>query len=95
MELTEEIQEVSQLYKVLSDSTRLRILLVLKKGELNVTALAGELAMEQSAVSHQLKLLKQNRVVKSRREGKTIYYSLDDNHVIDILNQTFEHISHR
>lgn len=94
MELTEEIQQVSQLYKVLSDPTRLRILLVLKKGELNVTAIAGELDMEQSAVSHQLKLLRQSRVVKSRREGKTIYYSLDDHHVIDILTQTFEHISH-
>ncbi|MBL1228487.1 winged helix-turn-helix transcriptional regulator [Enterococcus sp. BWB1-3] len=94
MELTEEIQQVSQLYKVLSDPTRLRILLVLKKGELNVTAIAAELDMEQSAVSHQLKLLRQSRVVKSRRDGKTIYYSLDDHHVIDILTQTFEHISH-
>ena len=94
MELTEEIQQVSQLYKVLSDPTRLRILLLLKKGELNVTTIAAELVMEQSAVSHQLKLLRQNRVVKSRRQGKTIYYSLDDEHVIDILNQTLEHISH-
>ncbi|MBP1045501.1 winged helix-turn-helix transcriptional regulator [Enterococcus sp. BWM-S5] len=94
MELTEDIQKVSQLYKVLSDPTRLRILLILKKGELNVTAIAEELSMEQSAVSHQLKLLRQNRVVKSKREGKTIYYSLDDDHVIDILTQTFNHINH-
>ncbi|MBL1227443.1 helix-turn-helix transcriptional regulator [Enterococcus sp. BWR-S5] len=94
MELTEDIQKVSQLYKVLSDPTRLRILLILKKGELNVTALAEQLSMEQSAVSHQLKLLRQNRVVKSKREGKTIYYSLDDDHVIDILTQTFNHINH-
>lgn len=94
MELTEDIQKVSQLYKVLSDPTRLRILLILKRGELNVTAIAGELSMEQSAVSHQLKLLKQNRVVKSKREGKTIFYSLDDDHVIDILTQTFKHINH-
>lgn len=94
MELTEDIQKVSQLYKVLSDPTRLRILLILKRGELNVTAIADELSMEQSAVSHQLKLLRQNRVVKSKREGKTIFYSLDDDHVIDILTQTFKHINH-
>ncbi|WP_086347373.1 ArsR/SmtB family transcription factor [Candidatus Enterococcus clewellii] len=94
MELTEDIQKVSQLYKVLSDPTRLRILLILQRGELNVTAIAEELSMEQSAVSHQLKLLRQNRVVKSQREGKTIFYSLDDDHVIDILTQTFKHISH-
>lgn len=50
--------------------------------------------MEQSAVSHQLKLLRDNRVVKSRREGKTMLYSLDDHHVLDILDQTFEHVQH-
>ena len=51
--------------------------------------------MEQSAVSHQLKLLRENRVVKARREGKTMLYSLDDEHVIDILQETFEHVQHR
>jgi len=51
--------------------------------------------MEQSAVSHQLKLLKDNRIVKSERQGKTILYSLDDKHVVDILQKTFEHIHHR
>ena len=91
----EEIKQVSQLYKVLSDPTRLRILLLLKEGEHNVTAISEQLEMEQSAVSHQLKLLRDSRVVKARREGKTIFYTLDDHHVIDILNQTFEHIEHR
>lgn len=95
MKETSEIQKVSQLYKVLSDPTRLRILLLLKQGELNVTAIAEQLAMEQSAVSHQLKLLRDAHVVKSRREGKIIYYTLDDHHVIDILNQTFKHIEHQ
>ncbi len=90
-----EIEKVSQLFKVLGDPTRLKILLSLKEGERNVTAIAQAVAMEQSAVSHQLKLLRENRVVKSRREGKTILYSLDDDHVIDILQETFEHIQHR
>ncbi|HBG9491904.1 TPA: winged helix-turn-helix transcriptional regulator [Enterococcus faecalis] len=95
MKQMEEIKQVSQLYKVLSDPTRLRILLLLKEGEHNVTAISEQLRMEQSAVSHQLKLLRDSRVVKARREGKTIFYTLDDHHVIDILNQTFEHIEHR
>lgn len=95
MKEIEEIQKVSQLYKVLSDSTRLRILILLKTSELNVSSISEQLNMEQSAVSHQLKLLRENHVVKSRREGKTIFYSLDDHHVIDLLNQTFEHIKHQ
>lgn len=90
-----EIEQVSQLFKVLSDPTRLKIMLSLKAGEKNVTAIAEAVSMEQSAVSHQLKLLRENRVVKSRREGKAILYSLDDEHVIDILQETFEHIEHR
>lgn len=90
----DEIKKVSQLFKVLSDPTRLKILLLLKEQELNVTSISMEIAMEQSAVSHQLKLLRENRLVKSRREGKTIFYALDDHHVIDILNQTFEHVEH-
>ncbi|EOK48175.1 ArsR family transcriptional regulator [Enterococcus faecalis EnGen0062] len=95
MKQMEEIKQVSQLYKVLSDPTRLRILLLLKEGEHNVTEISEQLGMEQSAVSHQLKLLRDSRVVKARREGKMIFYTLDDHHVIDILNQTFEHIEHR
>lgn len=95
MKEIDEIQKVSQLYKVLSDPTRLRILILLKSSELNVGSISEQLDMEQSAVSHQLKLLRENHVVKSRREGKTIFYSLDDHHVIDLLNLTFEHIKHQ
>ena len=95
MRSSEEIEQVSQLFKVLSDPTRLKILLTLREGEKNVTSIAAAVAMEQSAVSHQLKLLRENRVVKSRREGKAILYSLDDKHVIDILQETFEHIEYR
>ncbi|WP_159721352.1 ArsR/SmtB family transcription factor [Enterococcus sp. CSURQ0835] len=89
-----EIQTVSQLFKILGDPTRLRILLFLEKGERNVSAISEALTMEQSAVSHQLKLLRDNRLVKARRDGKAMLYSLDDHHVLDILEQTFEHVSH-
>ncbi|HIY57443.1 MAG TPA: metalloregulator ArsR/SmtB family transcription factor [Candidatus Tetragenococcus pullicola] len=90
----EEIEHVSQIFKMLSDVTRLKIVLSLETGEKNVTLIAETVEMEQSAVSHQLKLLRANRVVKSRREGKTIVYSLDDQHVLDVLEQTFRHIRH-
>jgi DNA-binding transcriptional ArsR family regulator len=90
----QEIEKVSQIFKVLSDVTRLKIVLTLKSGERNVTSIAEVVEMEQSAVSHQLKLLRDNDVVKSRRDGKTIYYSLDDHHVLEILDKTFTHIHH-
>lgn len=90
-----EIEQVSQLFKVLSDPTRLKILLFLKTGEQSVTAISQGVEMEQSAVSHQLKILRDGRVVKARREGKANYYSLDDHHVLDLLNQTLEHIHHQ
>lgn len=90
-----KIDKVSQLFKVLADPTRLKILISLQDGERNVTSIGEAVEMEQSAVSHQLKLLRDARVVKSRREGKAILYSLDDAHVTDILQQTFEHIQHR
>ncbi|MBV7389167.1 MULTISPECIES: ArsR/SmtB family transcription factor [Enterococcus] len=91
----EEILTVSRFYKVLSDPTRLKILMFLKDGERNVSSISEKLAMEQSAVSHQLKLLRDNRLVKARRDGKAMLYSLDDHHVLDILDQTFQHILHQ
>ncbi|AUB53186.1 MULTISPECIES: ArsR/SmtB family transcription factor [Enterococcus] len=90
-----KVEKVSQLFKVLSDPTRLNILLYLKDGEKNVTSISQSVQMEQSAVSHQLRLLRENHVVKSRREGKTILYSLDDFHVLDILEQTIKHVEHQ
>ena len=78
----------------MSDATRLKILLTLEQGERNVTSIAEVVQMEQSAVSHQLKLLKDNRMVKARREGKTVFYRLDDQHVFDILEETLEHTRH-
>ena len=90
----EMIQEVSQLFKALSDPTRLKILVALSQGELNVSAIVEKIGLEQSAVSHQLKLLRLNHLVKFRKEGKTVFYSLDDEHVVDILGQTIKHINH-
>ena len=90
-----KVEKVSQLFKVLSDPTRLNILLYLKDGKKNVTSISQSVQMEQSAVSHQLRLLRENHVVKSRREGKTILYSLDDFHVLDILEQTIKHVEHQ
>ena len=90
----QEIEKVSRIFKLLSDATSLKIVLTLEQGERNVTSIAEVVQMEQSAVSHQLKLLKDNRMVKARREGKTVFYRLDDQHVFDILEETLEHTRH-
>ena len=90
----QEIEKVSRIFKLLSDVTRLKILLTLEQGERNVTSIAEVVQMEQSAVSHQLKLLKDNRMVKARRAGKTVFYRLDVQHVFDILEETLEHTRH-
>lgn len=89
------ILEISKIFKLLGDETRTRILLLLKnKQELNVTAISEMINLEQSAISHQLKVLKQNHLVKSRKEGKMVYYSLDDSHVFKLLSMTEDHILH-
>ncbi|WP_326716417.1 ArsR/SmtB family transcription factor [Vagococcus jeotgali] len=90
----ETIQETSKLFKTIGDATRLKILLALSETEMNVSAITEYLEMEQSAVSHQLKLLRENHLVKSRKEGKTVVYSLDDNHVKSILSQIIDHMNH-
>lgn len=88
----EELYDLAELFKVFGDSTRIRILFVLLEAEVCVCDLAAALNMTQSAVSHQLKILKQNKLVKSRREGKSIFYSLADGHVRTIIDQGREHI---
>lgn len=88
----EELYDLAELYKVFGDSTRIRILFVLFEAEVCVCDLAQTLNMTQSAISHQLRILKQNKLVKSRREGKSIFYSLADGHVRTIINQGLEHI---
>lgn len=87
-----KLYDLAELFKVFGDSTRIRILFVLSEEEVCVCGLAEKLNMTQSAISHQLKILKQNKLIKSRREGKSIYYSLADSHVRAILAQGMEHI---
>lgn len=87
-----ELYDLAELFKVFGDSTRIRILFVLFEAEVCVCDLAEALHMTQSAISHQLRILKQNKLVKSRREGKSIFYSLSDDHVRAIIAQGREHI---
>ena len=88
-----ELYDLAELFKVFGDSTRIRILFVLFEAEVCVCDLAQALNMTQSAISHQLKILKQNKLVKSRREGKSIFYSLADDHVRTIISMGREHIA--
>ncbi|MBS4192664.1 winged helix-turn-helix transcriptional regulator [Bacillus sp. FJAT-49705] len=85
---------VSQTFKALSDPTRIRILHLLFHGEHSVNEIAESLSLLQSTVSHQLRFLKNLRLVKFRREGTSLFYSCDDEHVMDILKQTIEHANH-
>ena len=88
----ERLYDLAELFKVFGDSTRIRILFVLFEAEVCVCDLAEALSMTQSAVSHQLKVLKQAKLVKNRREGKSIFYSLADEHVRTIIAQGLDHI---
>ena len=90
-----ELYDLAELFKVFGDSTRIRILIVLFEEEMCVCDISDALNMTQSAISHQLKILKQSKLVKSRREGKSIIYSLDDDHVRSIIAMGREHIAHR
>ena len=90
-----ELYDLAELFKVFGDSTRIRILFELFEAEVCVCDLAEARNMTQSAISHQLKILKQSKLVKSRREGKSIIYSLDDDHVRSIIAQGREHIEHK
>lgn len=88
----EELYDLAELFKVFGDSTRIRILFVLFEAEVCVCDLAEALHMTQPAISHQLKILKQAKLVRSRREGKSVFYSLADGHVRTIIAQGREHI---
>lgn len=92
LELSECIYELADFYKVFGDSTRLKILYVLLEFEMCVCDIAEALSMTQSAVSHQLRVLKQMKLVKNRREGKSVFYSLADRHIEEIIQQGMEHI---
>ncbi|MCR5800219.1 MAG: metalloregulator ArsR/SmtB family transcription factor [Lachnospiraceae bacterium] len=89
----EEIYDLSDFFKIFGDSTRIKILSVLRQGESGVQSLADKVEMSQSAVSHQLNTLRLANLVKKRREGKTIFYSLADDHIATILDMGLEHIN--
>ncbi|WAA12743.1 ArsR/SmtB family transcription factor [Fervidibacillus halotolerans] len=85
---------VSQTFKALSEPTRIKILYLLSKGEYSVNEIAEKLSLQQTTVSHQLRFLKNLRLVKFRREKTTLFYSCDDEHVMDLLKQTIDHARH-
>ena len=86
------VYEVSELFKVFGDSTRARIICALNVEEMCVCDLAALLGMSQSAISHQLRLLKVSRIVKSRKQGRVVYYALDDAHIGQIFAMAFDHV---
>ncbi len=88
----EVLFELADLFKVFGDSTRLRIMVTISENEMSVLNIAETLNMEQSTISHQLRVLRQNKLVRVRREGKQIYYSLDDDHVKKIIEMGLDHI---
>ena len=88
----ELLYDLAELFKIFGDSTRVKILYALLQNELCVCDIAGLLDVSQSAVSHQLRVLKASKLVKFRREGKVVFYSLADDHVMSILSQGMEHI---
>lgn len=88
----EHLYDLADFFKVFGDTTRIKILFVLFQSEMCVCDIARILNVSQSAVSHQLRVLKQMKLVKNRREGKTIFYSLADDHIQTIINQGLEHI---
>lgn len=87
-----ELEGLAEFFKMFADATRIKILMALSQSELCVCDIATLLQMGQSAISHQLRTLKQMRLVKSRRDGKTMFYSLADGHIETILAQGMEHI---
>lgn len=93
MPCDEELFDLAELFKIFGDSTRIRILYVLFESDMCVCGIAELLGMTQSAISHQLAVLKKSKLVRYRREGKTIFYSLADDHVRAILDQGMEHIT--
>ncbi|MDI6804030.1 MAG: metalloregulator ArsR/SmtB family transcription factor [Bacteroidota bacterium] len=87
----ESIFKASEIFKILSDPTRLKIVMALAKEELCVCDIAALLNLTESAISHQLRLLKNSRIVKHRREGKMAYYSIDDKHIEDLIKTALQH----
>lgn len=89
--LDEEVSDIADFYKVFGDSTRLKILFLLRHGEKPVNAISETLGMQQSTISQQLKLLRASRLVRYRKVGRHIFYSLNDDHIVKILDMGVEH----
>ena len=87
-----KMQDLAELFKIFGDTTRIRILFVLFESEMCVCDMAETLNMTQSAISHQLRLLKANGLIRARRQGKSVFYSLADDHVSTIMKQGWDHI---
>ena len=87
-----DVDGLTEIFRVLGDPTRVRILDVLSRDELNVGDIASRLGVTESAVSHQLRLLRNTRIVRSRREGRMIFYALDDKHVLALFRQGLRHV---
>ena len=90
----EEVQKLSAIYKALGDPTRFKILYCLRQKEMCVCDISAIVDMSHSAISHQLRVLRNLRLVKYRKEGKMVYYSLDDEHIFKILDEGINHIRH-
>ncbi len=90
----EDAMLLSEVFKVLGDQTRLKIIFALSCCEMCVCDIAETINMTQSAVSHQLRLMRNMKLVKYRKEGKSVYYSLDDDHILQLFNQGMEHVKH-
>ncbi len=89
-----EAGELAEFFRIIGDPTRVKIIFALKDGEKSVGELSKLLGLSLSAISHQLRLLKAHRTVKNRKEGRMVYYSLDDDHVYELICQGYEHIAH-
>lgn len=87
-------QRLAEIFKILGDPTRIKLLALLTSGEMRVSDIAEALSMGQSAISHQLRVLRNARLVKFRKEGKEAWYSLDDDHVVRLMRQGLDHVSH-
>lgn len=86
--------KLSEVFKVLGDQTRIKIIFALSRCDLCVCDIAATVGMTQSAVSHQLRLMRSMKLVKFRKEGKSVFYSLDDDHILQLFNQGMEHMKH-
>jgi len=95
MKLTEiKAIQLAELFSALSDASRVRLISLLMEGEMGVSALAEELSMTESAVSHQLRGLRQMRIVRARKEGRQVFYTLEDEHVQKLYSMGLDHVEH-